>query len=108
MAQDTTITLLAIYTPNPPRENKNFWKKLTDHFNEGCTPQPNITLGDFNIVEEATDCFPPHPDPPYAETALRELKAVLEQVDGWQCTNPNPEQDFTFDQQMGGSRSRID
>ena len=106
--KESQINILATYTPNPPRENEKFWNHLTKHFTQNNTIQPDIMLGDFNIVEEAIDWLPSHPDPLYAANALHKLKSTLEQVDSWCCTNTPPDHNFTFDQPSGGSQSRID
>ena len=64
---------------------------------------PDILLGDFNMVEEAQDCLPPHPDPNNTTNALMELKASASLIDGWRRANPHPEHDYTFEQPSGGS-----
>src|SRR5260370_28318602 len=53
--KESYINILAMYTPNPPRENEKFWKHLTEHFSQNNASQPDIMLGDFNIVKQAID-----------------------------------------------------
>ena len=51
--------------------------------------RPNIMLGDFNLVEDGLDRLPCHLDDPNVVAALRNLKANLDLVNGWRCTNPD-------------------
>src|SRR5258708_223175 len=66
-----------------------------------------MLLGDFNMVEDAKDHLPPHPDPTSMVEALQALKLEINAIDGWRNANPHPDHDFTFKQPVGGSRSRI-
>ena len=52
---DTNITILNVYAPNNTRENEEFWNLLKERRGNGQMPQPDILLGDFNVVEEALD-----------------------------------------------------
>ena len=56
---DLMLTILNIYTPNAPSDNKNFWRQLLLAFNTNLFPYPDILLGDFNIVEDTIDRLPP-------------------------------------------------
>ena len=62
----------------------------------------------MNIIEDAANCLPSHPDPPQATKALTELKLCLKLSDGWRKANPLPECQYTFAQPGVSSRSRID
>ena len=55
------LTILAVYAPNSPGENANFWEKIKTSFSENHRlPQPKVMLGDFNMVEDAIDQLPMH------------------------------------------------
>jgi exonuclease III len=65
--------------------------------------------GDTNIVEDALDRLPSHPDNNNAVNALDELKTYLGLVDGWRETYPTTCA-YTYHQAeaQGGAQSRID
>ncbi|KAF9778453.1 Endonuclease/exonuclease/phosphatase, partial [Thelephora terrestris] len=103
--QDTQrINILAIYAPNSPREIKEFWKTITRKLNG---TQPDVTLGDFNLVEDAIDRIPSKIDDPQAMEALREFKIKFNLVDGWRKANPT-NKTYTWSRESDGTQSRID
>jgi hypothetical protein len=65
--------------------------------------------GDLNIVEDALDRLPAHPDNKTATDAFDEMKAYLGLVDGFRETYPAARA-YTYiqPQNLGGSQSRID
>ncbi len=101
-------TILVTYAPNPPNENKIFWDKLAEWYENPNSSKPHILLGDLNLVKDAPDHLPPHPDPPQAISALQNLKNKLGLTNGWRQANPLPECKYTFAQPGNGSQSRID
>ncbi|KIJ42333.1 hypothetical protein M422DRAFT_254404 [Sphaerobolus stellatus SS14] len=56
------LNILAIYAPNDPKESETFWNKLKEKGEQGTLPTIDIILGDFNVIEEAIDRLPSHPD----------------------------------------------
>jgi len=56
------LNVLAIYAPNAPTENVDFWETLERKWLEDNLPVPDILLGDFNLVEEMVDRLPAHSD----------------------------------------------
>ena len=104
---NAVLNILAIYAPNVPQENVDFWTTLADKWTEENLPIPDIMLGDFNLVEEAIDRLPAHRDNPPAVSKLSNFKALHALRDGWRRVYPN-EVSFTFTQEATQSRSRID
>lgn len=101
--RDKYITILVVYAPNDHSANADFWSHLAgkrmDH--------PNIVMGDFNLVETATDRFPAHDDPERPVDALKNLKHKWNITDEWRAQNPG-ENCYTYRQTATGSSSRID
>ncbi|KAF9505405.1 hypothetical protein BS47DRAFT_1306663, partial [Hydnum rufescens UP504] len=105
----STITVLAIYAPNPPAENRDFWVALHQNWDDLDLPKPDIMLGDFNLVEDALDRLPSHPDNQAAVLSLEQLKSLFHVQDGWRKSNPAPHKAYTYLQSNhNGSQSRID
>ncbi len=100
--------ILVIYAPNPPSKNRDFWNKLTDCYSVLNACKPHILLGNFNLVKDAADCLPSHPDSPQATTTLQNLRTMLDLSDSWRLANPPPKHKYSFTQPGAGSRSRID
>ncbi|TFY51276.1 hypothetical protein EVJ58_g10654 [Rhodofomes roseus] len=104
---DRFLTLLNVYAPNNHTENAQFWKQLSELFQNSNLSKPDMILGDFNIVEEAIDRLPTREDP---SVAVNELRAFLEGrrvYDGWRMCEPN-KKDYSFPQRGGPSCSRLD
>ncbi|KIM39174.1 hypothetical protein M413DRAFT_29721 [Hebeloma cylindrosporum] len=104
---DSVINILAIYAPNTPQENAAFWSELSDKWEPGGLPIPDVMLGDFNMVEEAIDRLPPHRDNAQATSKLTNFKQMHTLQDGWRRCNTT-ELAFSFTQDATQSRSRID
>ena len=103
------ISILAIYAPNTTTENEAFWSALHNKWTELGLPKPDIMLGDFNLVEEALDRLPSHPDNQAAVHSLEQLKSLFHVQDGWRKAYPAPHKAFTYLQSNhNGSHSRID
>ncbi|KAL6299923.1 Endonuclease/exonuclease/phosphatase [Sparassis latifolia] len=102
-----TLTILNIYAPNIAMENKEFWQTLEHKWTHQHLPNPDVMLGDFNIVEDALDCIPSHVDNAEAVDALFDLKLHLQLLDGWRATHTT-EKKFSYLQTSTGSQSRID
>ncbi|KAJ8580603.1 DNase I-like protein, partial [Rhizopogon salebrosus TDB-379] len=105
--QKETLSILAVYAPNDPLDSHNFWEEIRTKLNN--LPQPDIMMGDFNIVEDALDRLPPRKDPVHAVESLLRLKFSLDLRDGWRSENPDSSA-FSFAQSaaQGGRQSRID
>ena len=101
------INILAIYAPNPLRENQEFWEKIKTSVEALPDLRPDIMLGDFNLVEDALDRLPSKQDGEIATESLRELRSELDLVDGWRHTNPDTK-GYTWIRESDGTQSRID
>ena len=104
---DLTVSILAIYAPNAANENKSFWKKIHVTWNEMNLPTPDLILGDFNVVENAIDHLPTHPDNGEAVVALVNLKLRFLMYNGWRDANQTSK-GYTYTQDTTGLQSRID
>jgi exonuclease III len=101
------LNILAIYAPNEPTENRDFWIDLKRRQENNEFPKANVMLGDFNIVEDSLDRLPSHGDRAQAVRALRELKHSLGLIDGWRSLNRDTKA-YTFTSESNGAHSRID
>jgi exonuclease III len=104
---EETIHILAIYAPNQANESKHFWNDLKRIHRQKKTHKPDIMLGDFNVVEDAIDRLPSHPDDQATVTALRALKHGMGLIDGWRCINQATKA-YTYTSRSNGAHSRID
>ena len=68
------INVLAIYTPNAPREMREFWRSIQNKINANPNIRPHIMMGDFNLVEDAIDRIPCKADDTATTEALRNFK----------------------------------
>jgi len=98
------INVLAIYAPNSPAENSEFWETLEEKWVQENLPMTDVLLGDFNLVEEAIDRLPPHADTQRAVNKLGDLKECLGLSNGWRRMNPT-EKAYSFTQEATQSRS---
>lgn len=81
---DKKIQILAIYAPNDAKQNGEFWKELGEFWrNNPQIPNPDVMIGDFNVVEEAMDRLPSRPDRHISTVPLLDLKQQLSLTDGW-------------------------
>lgn len=69
--------------------------------------KPDIVLGDMNVVEEAIDRMPAHPDYGPAVEALRDMKSLFRVTDGWRRHFPN-DVEYSFYMTNRPIQSRID
>ena len=110
--ENNSLSVLAIYAPNSPLENKNFWAALDAKWKDENNHLPNvdILLGDFNMVEAATDRLPNRADNGDTVESLWNLKLTLRVSDAWRQTHPEPDVLYTYrqDKKINPSRSRID
>jgi exonuclease III len=106
----TPLSVLGVYAPNAPSENAAFWREIKAYYvGHPNIRRPDMMGGDTNIVEDALDRLPSHPDNNNAVSALDELKTYLGLIDGWRETYPTTCA-YTFHQAeaQGGAQSRID
>ena len=85
---DSVVNILAVYAPNVAQENTTFWSALSDKWEAGGLPIPDVMLGDFNVVEEAIDCLPPHQDNAQGVSKLVGFKSMHTLQDSWRHCNP--------------------
>ncbi|KAF8957775.1 Endonuclease/exonuclease/phosphatase, partial [Flammula alnicola] len=110
---DKVLRVLAIYAPNNPQQNRDFWKQIRTYYEQlgiqhPNTQKPDIMLGDFNMVEDEIDRLPMHADLEETVNELDELKSELGLRDGWRDTFPTTKS-YTFLQtNQTHSQSRID
>ena len=90
-----STTLLNIYAPNNRGEHANFWAKIMTERRTRHLPIPDLTLGDFNVTEDAIDRMPPKIDDEPAIAALREIRHEWDIRDTWRQANPT-ERAFTY------------
>ncbi|KAJ3714178.1 hypothetical protein C8R42DRAFT_591588, partial [Lentinula raphanica] len=101
------LSILAIYAPNSDiAANTLFWNNVRAFFERHPNiRKPDLMLGDFNMVEEALDRLPPHPDATSSTEALDDLKVSLQLEDGWRNTFPN-RLEYTYSQNRAGAEPR--
>ena len=104
---DTKINILAVYSPNAPREIRDFWNTIANAIDSNTDLKPDIVLGDFNLVEDAIDRIPSRPDDTTTVEKLREFKNKQNLVDGWRKANPE-EKGYSWMRLSDGTQSRID
>lgn len=100
----SNLNVLAVYAPNSPYENAEFWNNITINFCENNYPPPDIMLGDYNLVEESIDRLPAHTDNERAASSLADLKSFFHLCDGWRQQNPT-DLAYTFLQKATGVQS---
>jgi exonuclease III len=103
------LTILAVYAPNRPDANRDFWNTLLEKWDEIRLPRPDLMLGDFNFVEAFVDRLPAHDDRADIVQAFGRLKTRLKLADGWRTLNPGA-RNYTYMQAQseGRPQSRID
>lgn len=104
---DTKINILTVYSPNAPREIRDFWNTIATATDSNPNLKPDIVLGDFNLVEDAIDRIPSRPDNTTTVEKLREFKNKHNLVDGWRKVNPE-EKGCSWTRMSDGTQSRID
>ena len=90
-----SATLLNVYAPNDRSEHANFWAKIMTERRAQHLPIPDLTMGDFNVTEDAIDRMPPKLDDESAIAALREVRHEWDIRDTWRQANPT-ENAFTY------------
>jgi len=96
--ETSRLHILAVYAPNNPSNNRDFWNDIQEKWLNDNLPQVDIMLGDFNIVEERLDRLPiTTSDSHQAKTSLQSIKALFSLTDGWRQLYPN-EINFTYKQ----------
>ncbi len=106
-SKNKNFTILAVYAPNDPNDNADFWSKMLEVMRTTNRGPPNVVLGDFNLVETAMDRMPSRPDPERPVEALKEFSHRMRIRDEWRHRYPT-EVEFTYAQVATGSKSRID
>jgi exonuclease III len=103
------LTILAIYAPNRPDENRNFWNELNEKWERMRLPKPDIVVGDFNFVESFVDRLPAHEDRPDVVRSFDRFKSKMKLADGWRLLNPGA-REYTYMQAQseGQPQSRLD
>jgi exonuclease III len=85
---DKKLTLLAIYALNDGIESERFFVEVKDYLeSRNHLSNPDIMLGDFNVVEQAIDRLPMHTDRNSTVEALAKLKDRYRLINGWRTTN---------------------
>jgi exonuclease III len=70
---EQNLSILAIYAPNVPAENRDFWISLRNVWQTQNLNKPDVLLGDFNLVEDSLNRLPSHSDNREATEALQDL-----------------------------------
>jgi exonuclease III len=106
---DERLTILAVYAPNRPDDNRDFWNQILERWEDLRLPKPDILMGDFNFVESFIDRLPAHEDRPETVLAFDRLKSRMKLADGWRLLNPGA-RNYTYMQKQseGQPQSRID
>ncbi|KAI0667421.1 Endonuclease/exonuclease/phosphatase, partial [Trametes maxima] len=102
-SETRTLKVMNVYGPNVQSDGEAFWVEL----NRSRLGRIDLMVGDFNVVEEATDRLPAREDASRNVNALDTLKKKLRVRDGWRTANPQ-KRAFTYFQAATGSQSRID
>ncbi|KAJ7191980.1 Endonuclease/exonuclease/phosphatase, partial [Mycena pura] len=92
----STHTVLALYGPTESAAAKvAFYDRLCELYLTTDLPVPDSVSGDFNLVEDARDRLPHHPDDGEVVAAFARFKRLLNLKDGWRAINPD-ELAFTY------------
>lgn len=106
-SQGTKVLCVAVYAPNQPDQNEDFWESIDTYFKSTRRKKPMCMLGDMNIVEDSADRLPPQTDPQAPVNALIKLKTCLNMADGWRREHPE-EMNFSYRSESNLAQSRID
>ncbi|EJD46006.1 hypothetical protein AURDEDRAFT_31499, partial [Auricularia subglabra TFB-10046 SS5] len=103
------LTIMAVYAPTNPSENKAMWSKVISKLKEDTykLPFPDILLGDFNFVEDEIDRLPASLNDIDSPDSFDELKRYLHVTDGWREAFPGAVE-WTWRNAARSSMSRID
>ena len=100
------LRIMNVYAPAQGEEKAIFWENLWNLIEGDESLQPDIMLGDFNLVENPElDRLNNRrgADPPVARTALSQLVTELNLADGWRRRHPK-KRGYTF---TGNGQSRL-
>jgi exonuclease III len=95
--------LLNIYALNNRGEHMNFWAKIMMERWAKHLPIPDLTMGNFNVMEDAIDRMPPNLDDKSVIAALREVRHTWDIRDTW-CQANLTENAFMYKAQMWGKQ----
>ncbi|KAI0693953.1 Endonuclease/exonuclease/phosphatase [Cerioporus squamosus] len=101
------LRVLNVYAPNESVENAVFWKTVQGKLGCNGVPRPMIVLGDFNVVTDPRDRYPPRQDPREPVEALVSMMTSGGLVDGLRQDEPE-RRCFSYLQSTTGSQSRLD
>ncbi|PPR03685.1 hypothetical protein CVT24_007692, partial [Panaeolus cyanescens] len=109
--QNETLNILVIYAPNNDEKQAKFWEEIHTKYQENPDlPKPDIMMGDFNLVEDAIDRYPPHRDYEPAVNNFQTFKLDHNLQDAWRREHPD-RIEFTYSQFQNTtpkSQSRLD
>ena len=101
------LRVMNIYAPAKNAEKTNFWKSLLEIIERDESLQPDVVVGDFNLVENPEiDRLrnSGRADPQTAREAMSEFNVELNLADGWRRRHPR-KRGYTF---IGNNQSRLD
>jgi len=104
---EDTLTIMNIYAPARNSEKEAFWTELNQKLRNLEGPNPDLVMGDFNLVENpGIDRLANsgNSDPTRAQDALSEFTTELNLADGWRRRHPR-ERNYTY---TGQTQSRLD
>ena len=105
--ENDKLTIMNIYVPVKNPEKTGFWEELLEKLENDEAPNPDIILGDFNLVENPEiDRMTNRggADPLTARKAMSNLVTHLNLTDGWRRRHPK-KRGFTY---VGNGQSRLD
>ena len=105
--ENDKLTIMNVYAPIKNAEKTAFWEELLEKLESEETPDPDIILGDFNLVENPEiDRMINRggADPQAARNAMSNLTTTLNLTDGWRRRHPK-KRGFTY---TGNGQSRLD
>ncbi|KAG1836344.1 Endonuclease/exonuclease/phosphatase, partial [Suillus tomentosus] len=98
--------IINLYSPNDTTPKKTFYKKVLRKLSSQQWTNP-ILIGDFNMVEQAIDRFPEHPDDNGLTRLVGQIINKLDVVDGWRHENDEA-RDYSFTKMNPLATARLD
>jgi ribonuclease HI/endonuclease/exonuclease/phosphatase family metal-dependent hydrolase len=89
------LKILNIYAYNESERHEEMWGVVTRWTDTRPDMKPDIVLGDFNMVEDASDRAPKSLPPKRALNAIFGMKTAYNLVNGWRLAYQN-KRSFTF------------